>query len=54
MKPDKPSSKERLEHALKAIDLIESFIRPHTLKSFLKDEKTISACLYQFTIIGEV
>jgi len=53
MKPDKPTSKERVEHALKAIASIQSFIRPHTLKSFLEDEKTISACLYQYSIIGE-
>ena len=53
MKPDKPTSKERIEHALKAVNTIQSFIQSHTLKSFLDDERTISACLYQFTIIGE-
>jgi uncharacterized protein with HEPN domain len=53
MKPDKPTSKERIEHAIKAIDSIQTFIKSKTLKTFLEDEKTISACLYQFSIIGE-
>lgn len=53
MKLDKPTGKERVEHVLKAIQLIESFTQSHTLKSFLQDEKTIYACLYQYTIIGE-
>jgi len=53
MKKDKPTSKERVEHVLQAIELINSFIHPHSLETFLLDDKTISACLYQFTIIGE-
>lgn len=32
---------------------MSSFIQFHTLKSFLEDERTISACLYQIIIIGE-
>jgi uncharacterized protein with HEPN domain len=53
MKSDKPTSKERVEHVLKAIHLIQSYSRDHTLESFLDDDKTIDACLYQYTIIGE-
>lgn len=53
MRPDKPTSKERVEHVINAIQLIQSFSKNHTLQSFLKDEKTIYACLYQYTIIGE-
>lgn len=53
MKKDKPTTKERVEHVLEAIELINSFIHPHSLETFLLDPKTISACLYQYTIIGE-
>lgn len=53
MKPDKPTSKERIEHVLEAIELIQSFSQNHNLQTFLQDEKTIYACLYQYTIIGE-
>ena len=53
MKKNKPTSKERVEHILQAIDLINSFSLEHHLETFLQDDKTISACLYQFAIIGE-
>jgi uncharacterized protein with HEPN domain len=53
MKKNKPTSQERVEHVLQAIELILRFTQPHDLKSFLQDEKTISACLYQFAIVGE-
>ena len=53
MKPDKPSNKARLEHILNAIELIQSFLVNHSKSSFLTDEKTISACLFQYTIIAE-
>ena len=53
MKQDKPSNKERLEHILHAIELIQSFTVNHSKSSFLRDEKTISACLFQYTIIAE-
>jgi uncharacterized protein with HEPN domain len=53
MKPDKPTSREKVEHVLESIENIQSFIEPHTLESFLQDKKGINACLYQFTIIGE-
>lgn len=53
MKPDKPTSKERIEHILKAINLILEFTENQTLDSFSKDNKAYFACLYQYTIIGE-
>ncbi len=53
MKKDKPTSQERVEHILQAIELINNFTQPHSLETFLLDEKTISASLYQFAIIGE-
>jgi uncharacterized protein with HEPN domain len=53
MKPNKPSSKERIEHIINAINLIQEFIQDQTLDNFPKDFKTFSACLYQYTIIGE-
>ena len=53
MKPDKPSSKERIEHILSAIRLIGAFTDGFTFEDFKNDEKTYSACLYQYTIIGE-
>jgi len=53
MKPDKPTDRVRLEHIVQAIDLITSFTATLNLKKFLKDEKTISACLYQYAIIAE-
>jgi uncharacterized protein with HEPN domain len=53
MKPDKPSSRERIDHVLKAIHSIQTYSQSHSLESFLQDEKSIDACLYQYTIIGE-
>jgi uncharacterized protein with HEPN domain len=53
MKPDKPTSKERVEHVLKAIDLIQTYSKGHTIESFVEDNKSIDACLYQYTIIAE-
>lgn len=53
MKHDKPSDKERVEHVLKAVHLIEYYSNGHRLISFLADQKTIDACLYQYTVIGE-
>lgn len=45
--------KARLEHINDAIEKIEAFIDNLTEADFLKDEKTQSAILYQFLIIGE-
>lgn len=53
MKKNKPTSQERVEHVLEAIELINRFTQPHDLKTFLEDMETTSACLYQFAIIGE-
>ena len=53
MKPNKPSSLVRIDHILKAIQSIQMYSQSHTLESFLQDDKTIDACLYQYTIIGE-
>ena len=53
MKRSRLSSLNRLRHALEAIQSIEQFIHNYTLEKFLNDEKTISACLYQYSIIGE-
>ena len=46
--------KARLEHINDAIEKIEAFIDNLTEADFLNDEKTQSAILYQFLIIGEV
>ena len=53
MKNLAPSSKERIEHILLAINKIQQYTADHTLESFLKDTKTIEACLFNYTIIGE-
>lgn len=53
MKSDLPSVKDRVSHVIEAIDNIQSFIKMHTRESFQEDTRTISACLYQFTMIGE-
>ena len=53
MKPDKPSDRERLEHILHAFELIQSFTVNYSKSSFLADEKTISASLFQYTVIAE-
>ncbi|MBK9982558.1 MAG: DUF86 domain-containing protein [Saprospiraceae bacterium] len=53
MKPDIPTTKERLNHAISAIEKIQSFAKEYSLKKFIADEKTKSACLYQFAIISE-
>lgn len=53
MKFDKPSGKERVEHIVDAIKLIQEYTKNHSSESFMQDEKSYFACLYQFTIIGE-
>lgn len=45
MKPCKPTSKERLEHVIQAIDRIQLYCQKHSVDSFLADAKTIDACL---------
>ena len=53
MKNNKLFDKERLEHVLHAIRLIESFTINITLENFTDDEKTTSACLFQYAVIAE-
>ena len=53
MKPDTPTTKERIEHAIQAIVCILTFANHCALKEFIEDKKTNSACLYQFAIISE-
>ncbi len=53
MKTSTPSSQERIEHILLAINKIQQYTADHTLESFLKDTKTIEACLFNYTIISE-
>jgi uncharacterized protein with HEPN domain len=53
MRDKKADNKERIEHILKAISDIESFIENHTKESFLGSYVTINATLFQFAVIGE-
>ena len=53
MKNLAPSSIERIEHILQAINKIQQYTESHTLETFLKDPKTVEACLFNYTIIGE-
>jgi len=50
---DKPSPKERINHILNAILLIEDFVCNINESDFLLDLKVQSAVQYQFLIIGE-
>jgi uncharacterized protein with HEPN domain len=49
----RPSDRERMEHVLKAIDAIHSFVEGMDEKKFGEDMKTQSAVQYQFLVIGE-
>lgn len=50
---NKPTPKQRVEHILKAIEMIKMFVLGMDLTEFLKDVKVQSAVQYQFLIIGE-
>ncbi len=50
---DKPTPKQRVEHIISAIQLINQFVDGEDEVSFLKDIKLQSAVQYQFLIIGE-
>ena len=50
---DKPTSIERVQHILDAIQLIGQFVEGENEISFVKDVKLQSAVQYQFLIIGE-
>ena len=49
----KPTPKERVEHILEAIRLIQEFVSGMNEKTFSRDVKVQSAVQYQFLIIGE-
>ncbi len=49
----RPASKERVEHILRAIQLIRGFVGDMDEVAFLGDLKVQSAVQYQFLIIGE-
>lgn len=49
----KPTTKERLEHVIQAIDSIKDFMDDMEEEEFLKNSFVQSAVLYQFLIIGE-
>lgn len=49
----KPSDRERMDHVLKAIGAIRSFVEGLDEKAFGEDIKTQSAVQYQFLVIGE-
>lgn len=53
MKPERPASRERIEHILDSIQHIQSFTSGYSLAEFENDLKVYSACLYQFAVIGE-
>jgi uncharacterized protein with HEPN domain len=53
MKNLAPSSKERIELILQAINKIQQYTESQTFETFLKDPKTVEACLFNYTIIGE-
>jgi|SRR5687767_1314486 len=53
MKRNLPTSEDRVKHVIEAIENIEEFSGSHTYESFCSDNKTVSACLFQFSIIGE-
>jgi uncharacterized protein with HEPN domain len=53
MKSEKPTSKERIEHILNAVQIIQSFTEGYTLNDFEQDIKVYYACLYQYAVIGE-
>ena len=50
---DKPTSIERVQHILDAIQLIGQFVEGENEVTFVKDVKLQSAVQYQFLIIGE-
>ena len=50
---EKISDKVRLEHAIKAIEEIFSFIGTKTYNEFTQDSMLKSACMHQLSIIGD-
>jgi uncharacterized protein with HEPN domain len=53
MKDTRITSKQRLEHIVESISVIEGFIKEHSKESFLNNSILVNAVLFQFAIIGE-
>jgi len=53
MKDSHLESKKRLEHILKAIEDIETFVFQNSLDSFCQNDILNNAVLYNFTVMGE-
>lgn len=53
MKNSHVESQKRLEHILKAIEAIESYVRSVSLETFSQSSLINNAVLHNFTIIGE-
>ncbi len=53
MRDSHAESKKRLEHILKAIEDIESFVQKESLETFSKKAMVNNAVLYNFSVIGE-
>lgn len=53
MKNSRITSRDRLRHILDSISSIESFLAGYSRSSFLEDQRTIDAILFQFAVIGE-
>lgn len=51
--PDRFGDKARVEHMLKAIKTIESYIHNVTFTQFQQDSMRLDACIRQLGIIGE-
>ena len=53
MKNSRITSRDRLRHILDSISSIESFLAGYSRSSFLEDQRTIDAILFQFAVIRE-
>ncbi len=49
----KPDNRQRLLHILEAIGKIENYLQGFDENAFKQDEKTLSAVVWQFAVIGE-
>jgi uncharacterized protein with HEPN domain len=53
MRDRRITSKQRFEHIVESISIIEGFIKENSKESFLNNSVLINAALFQFAIIGE-
>lgn len=53
MKNSPLESKKRLDHILKAIENIETFVQTESMETFCQNDILNNAVLYNFTIMGE-